>query len=86
MILIFEKSTKKTIIKVLTLRLFSETRWTVRGASLTSIYENYKELEELWDWCLDKYKDTEPNTQIHDAQSQMQMCEYFCTETCYWSP
>ena len=86
MILIFEKSTKKTIIKVLTLRLFSETHWTVRGASLTSIYENYKELEELWDWCLDKYKDTEPNTQIHDAQSQMQMFEYFCTETCYWSP
>ena len=86
MILIFEKSTKKTIIKVLTLRLFSETRWTVRGTSLTSIYENYKELEELWDWCLDKYKDTEPNTQIHDAQSQMQMFEYFCTETCYWSP
>ena len=33
--------------KFTTLRLFSGTRWTVRTGSLTSIYENYQELEEL---------------------------------------
>ena len=38
------------------LRLFNETRRKVRTSPLTSIYENYKELEELWDWCLDEAK------------------------------
>ena len=42
--------------KFSTLRLFSEIRWTVRAKALKSIYENYKGLEELWDWCLDEYK------------------------------
>ena len=59
------------------LRLFSETRWTVRASSLTSIYENYKELEELWDWCLDEYKDREARARILGVQSQMQTFEYF---------
>ena len=31
-----------------TLRMFSETRWTVRASSLNSIYENYQELNQLW--------------------------------------
>ena len=34
--------------KMQTLRLFSQTHWTVTASSLTSIWENYKELEELW--------------------------------------
>ena len=59
------------------MRLFSETRWTVTGSSLTIIYENYRELEELWDWCLDEYKDREPKTQFHGVRYQMQTFEYF---------
>ena len=58
-----------------TLRLFSETRWTVRASSLPSIYENYKELEELWDWCLNEYKDREARARIHGEQSQIQTFE-----------
>ena len=45
--------------KLITLRLFSGIRWTVRGSSLTNIYQNYQELEELWCWCLMEYKDRE---------------------------
>ena len=59
------------------MKLFSETRWTVTTSSLTIIYENYKELEELWDWCLDEYKDREAKARIHDVQCQMQTSEYF---------
>ena len=63
--------------KFSTLRLFSEIRWTVRAKALKSIYENYKGLEELWDWCLDEYKNTEAKARIHGVQSQMQTFEYF---------
>ena len=44
---------------------------------MRSIYENYKELEELWDCCLDEYEDKEGKIRIHDAQSQMETFEYF---------
>ena len=47
------------------LRLFNETRRKVRTSPLTSIYENYKELEELWDWCLDEAKTEKIEKQRH---------------------
>ena len=76
-ILIFGKSTKKSITKhctskFSTLRLFRETRWAVRASSLANIYENYEELE-----CLDGYKDREAKAQIHGVQSQKLTSEYF---------
>ena len=37
------------------IRMFCQTRWTVRGASLNSIFQNYTQLEELWDWCLTEF-------------------------------
>ena len=60
-----------------TVRLFSETRWTVRAGSLSSIYENYKELDQLWTWCLDVYKDTGSKARVNGVQSQMQTLDYF---------
>ena len=60
-----------------TVRLFSEARWTVRAGSLSSIYENYKELDQLWTWCLDVYKDTESKARVNGVQSQMQSLDYF---------
>ena len=60
-----------------TVRLFSETRWTVRAVSLSSIYENYKELDQLWTWCLAVYKDTESKARVNGVQSQMQSFDYF---------
>ena len=43
---------------------------------MTSIYQNYKELKELWDWCLDEYKVREAKEWIHGVQSQMQTFEH----------
>ena len=60
MIPIFKKYAKKSI--------------TVRASSVISIYENYKEFEELWNWCLERYK---RKTRIYNVQSQMQMSEHF---------
>ena len=60
-----------------TLRLFSQTRWTVRASSLTSICENYKELEELWNWCLIEYNDRETKARIYGVQAQMRTFDYF---------
>ena len=60
-----------------TVRLFSERRWTVRAGSLSSIYENYKELDQLWTWCLDVYKNTESKARVKGVQSQMQSFDYF---------
>ena len=57
--------------------MFSENHWAVRAGSLAILFENYKEREELWDWCLGKYKDRETKTWVHDVQSQMQTFEYF---------
>ena len=65
--------------------MFSKTLWTVAASSLTSTYENYKELEELWDWCLDEHKDREAKTPIHGVQSQMQTSWiFFWIGTCYF--
>ena len=40
--------------KTKTIRVFSKTRWTVRCGALVSIIQHYKELKELWKWCLIK--------------------------------
>ena len=63
--------------KMETLRLFSQTHWTVRASSLTSICENYKELEDLWNWCLVEYKDRKAKARINSALAQMWTSDYF---------
>ena len=63
--------------KIQTLGLFSQICWTVRASSLTSIYQNYKELEELWSWCLVEYKDREAKARIYGVQAQMQTFDCF---------
>ena len=67
----YYENEKKLSGKMQTLRSFSQTRWTVRASSLTSICENYKELEELWNWCLVEYEDREAKARIHGVQAQM---------------
>ena len=73
----YYKKEEKFNGKMQTLRLFSQTRWTVRASSLTSICENYKELEDLWNWCLVGCKDREAKARIHGVQAQMQTFDYF---------
>ena len=63
--------------KMQTMRLSSQTRWTVRASSLTSICENDKELKELWNWSLVEYEDREAKARIHGLQAQMQTFDYF---------
>ena len=49
----------------------------MRAGSLSSIYENYKELDQLWTWCLDVYKDTESKARVNGVHSQRQSFNYF---------
>ena len=63
--------------KFITLRLFCGTRCAVRAGSLTSIYKNYKDLEELWRWCLTEYKDREAKARVLGVQAQMRKFDYF---------
>ena len=44
----YYQNEKKHNCEMKILRLFSQTRWTVRASTLSSIWENYKEVEELW--------------------------------------
>ena len=56
--------------------MFSGTRWTVRAGLLTSIYENYQKLEELWHWSTE-YKDREAKARVLGVQAQMKTFDYF---------
>ena len=53
--------------KMQTLRLFSQTHWTVRSIIV--------KLEELCNWCLVEYK--EYKARIHGVQAQMETFDYF---------
>ena len=63
--------------KTKTIRVFSDTRWTVRCGALVSIIQHYEELKELWKWCLKEYKDTETKARIVGVQTQMNKFNYF---------
>ena len=54
--------------KTKTIRVFSDERRTVRCGALLSIIQHYKELGELWKWCLKEYKNTETKARIVDVQ------------------
>ena len=64
-------------IRQKTIRVFRDTRWTVRCGTLVSIIQHYKELKELWKWCLKVYKDTETKAHIIGVQTQMNKFNYF---------
>ena len=57
--------------KIKTIRVFSDTRWTVRCGALVSIIQHYEELKELWKWCLKECKDTETKARIIGVQTRM---------------
>ena len=63
--------------KTKTIRVFSDTRWTVRCGALVSIIQHYEELKELWKGCLKEYKDTETKARIIGVQTQMNKFNYF---------
>ena len=63
--------------KTKTIRVFSDTRWTARCGALVSIIQHYKELRELWKWCLKEYKDPETKARIIGVQTQMNKFNYF---------
>ena len=59
------------------IRMFCQTRRTVRAASLNSIFQNYSQLEELWDWCLTEYQDTETKARAGGVKVQMNSFDFF---------
>ena len=63
--------------KTKAIRVFSDTRWTARCGALVSIIQHYKELRELWKWCLKEYKDPETKARIIGVQTQMNKFNYF---------
>ena len=63
--------------KTKTIRVFSDTRWTVRCGALVSIIQHYEELKELWKWYLKLYKDTETKARIIGVQTQLNKFNYF---------
>ena len=63
--------------KTKTIRVFSDTRWTVRCGALVSIIQHYEELKELWKWYLKEYKDTETKARIIGVQTQLNKFNYF---------
>ena len=59
--------------KTKTIRVFSDTRWTVRCGALVSIIQHHEKLKEL---CLKEYKDTETKARIIGVQTQMNKFHY----------
>ncbi|KAJ8028305.1 Zinc finger MYM-type protein 1 [Holothuria leucospilota] len=53
------------------IRTLCPTRWTVRGQSLNSLLQNFKELMQLWSWSLDHIQDTEMKARINGVKSVM---------------
>ena len=53
---------------------FCPTRWTVRGKSISSILDNYHNLKQLWDECLETRLEPEVKGRIIGVKAQM--CKY----------
>ena len=60
-----------------TIRSFSQTRWTVRGKSLQSIFTFYKKLKNLWDWCLSEYGEPDIKAKVIGIKTQMKNFDFF---------
>ena len=60
--------------KTKTIRVFSDTRWTVRCGALVSIIQHHEKLKELF---LKEYKDTETKARIISVQTQMNKFNFF---------
>ena len=57
-------------------RVLCPTHWTVRGATLASVIENYSVLQDLWVECIDCTKDTEMKARILGVEAQMKTFRY----------
>ena len=53
------------------------TRWTFRAESLQNLLDNYTVLHDLFHECSDSVKDTEINSRINGAVSQMKQFDFF---------
>jgi len=56
------------------IRSFCATRWTVRGAAVVSILDNYGTLMKLWNECLETRLEADVKCRIIGVKTQM--CEY----------
>ena len=58
-------------------RVLCPTRWTVRAASLQSVLDNWKPLQELWEESVDTKLDPEIKSRIIGVKYQMETFNYF---------
>ena len=61
---IFEKLKAKLAPDTPGFRTLCPTRWTVRAASLDSVFENYAVLQELWEKALEVATDSDVRARI----------------------
>ena len=52
-------------LKILTIKLFCHTRWTVRANCLNGVIRNFDKLQKLWDWSLENCSCSEMKARIH---------------------
>ena len=74
---LFEKLKSEISPETPGFRTLCPTRWTIRAASLASVKDNYKVLQELWDEALDIAKESEVRARIIGVQHTMSTFEYF---------
>ena len=73
----FEKIKEEAREGSVEIRNLCPTRWTVRAEALHSILTNYKYLFELWEWSLEKLKDTEMKARVLGVKSYMRLFKHF---------
>ena len=66
-----DQSDHDDLISRVEIRSFCPTRWTVRGASVASILENYNVLNQLWDECLEGRMVPDVKGRIFGVKAQM---------------
>ena len=58
-------------------KVLCPTRWTVRGDSLKSVFDDYAVLQEEFDFCLETRLEPDIKPRIIGVKHQMSTFEYF---------
>ena len=66
-----EEGDDNDLVSRIGIQSFCPTRWTVRGASITSILENYTILKQLWEQCLEGSLTPDVKGRILGVKAQM---------------
>lgn len=59
------------------IRVLCPTRWTVKADAMIAIINNYESLKKLWEWSLEKLKDTDMKARVRGVDAHMQRFDFF---------